>query len=202
MTSLLLVVVALATYEGGIRSGIVSGALLFVYLAYDLSDNSFFDYTHVELERIGSLLFVIPGIIGLVHSLRMRAIQTELERALFLEREQSHQALERRAEELERLVAERTSQLTGSVRSLEELHSQIAHDMRGALIQVLRYAELLKVEHAGHLPPDMENYLARIHANALTMELLISELLKKESKSWQTVARTPLATFVSHGSSS
>jgi light-regulated signal transduction histidine kinase (bacteriophytochrome) len=85
---------------------------------------------------------------------------------------------------------------------LEELHSQIAHDMRGALIQVLRYAELLKVEHAGHLPPDMENYLARIHANALTMELLISELLKKESKSWQTVARTPLATFVSHGSSS
>lgn len=150
VTSLLLLAVAYSTYRGGLRSGAISGLLVFAYLAYDLSDKSFLEYTHVELERIGSLLLVTPGIVALVHSLRLRALYSL---------------------ELERQVAERTADLA-------KLNARIAHDLRGALIQVLRYAELLETESAQGLPEPERRYVGRIRHNARQMDHLVDELLR------------------------
>lgn len=144
VTSLLLLGVAFAAYQGGVRSGALAGAMAFLYLTYDYSGASFFEYDRIDIERMISLTLVIPGIIGLVQSLRLRLVENELE----------------------------------SIRSLQLVSSRIAHDLRGAAIPIIRYAEILKAEPGRPLSDEDALYLERLRHNALQLERLIQELLR------------------------
>jgi len=132
---------------------------------------------------------VIPGVVGLVHTLKMRLVQSELERSLLAERaerrnaeaaqEQRYRQLaEAHTKELERRVAVRTQELAAAITSLEEVSSAIAHDLRNPVRYVAGYAELLNAQLAGRLDPKQQGFLTRIGVNADRIDLLINDLLR------------------------
>src|SRR5215218_9328651 len=79
-------------------------------------------------------------------SLRSRRRQYEV-RELLAERA-------RNAQQLERLVRERTTALQDTVAQLEGFSYSVTHDMRGPLRAITSYAQLLRQEFSGALPEE------------------------------------------------
>lgn len=164
-TSLLLLAVAYAAYRGGIRGGAAAGLMAFLYLTYDFSGARFFEYDRIDVERIISLSLVIPGIIGLVQSLRLRLVENELE----------------------------------SSRRLQHVSSRIAHDLRGSLIPIIRYAEILRARAGEPLTSEDQLFLERLRHNAVRLDGLIDELLKITDQSQQRAPGKTLPSSLSKG---
>lgn len=99
----------------------------------------------------------------------------------------AQQELRRHAGELEKRVAERTARLSETVGELEAFSYSIAHDMRAPLRALQGYGKLLGDEYADKLDDDGRNYLRRITASALRMDLLIQDVLN-----YSKVARAEL----------
>lgn len=62
---------------------------------------------------------------------------------------------------LEQLVEERTAQLRESVAQAQEFSHNIAHDVRGPLVNLRRFLDLVLEEHATDLPAPAREYLTR-----------------------------------------
>ncbi|MET0263636.1 MAG: PAS domain S-box protein [Rariglobus sp.] len=86
---------------------------------------------------------------------------------------------ERRAaqEELERLVAERTAELTESNSQLETLVYSIAHDLRAPLRSMQGFAEMLLEDQGEGGAENTQLYAKRIARAAGTMDALVLDLL-------------------------
>jgi signal transduction histidine kinase len=189
VSSLTVLAVVYATYRDGLESGALSGLFALVYFAFAFSEKRVFDYGRPEIERLTSLALVIPGVVGLVHTLKLRLVQSELERSLLAERaerqnaeaaqEQRYRHLaEAYTKELERRVVVRTQELAAAITSLEEVSSAIAHDLRNPVRYVAGYAELLNAQLAGRLDPQHQSFLTRIGASAGRIDRLINDLLR------------------------
>jgi PAS domain S-box-containing protein len=81
------------------------------------------------------------------------------------------------AENLERLVAERTAALEEKIAEIETFSYSIAHDMRAPLRSMRGFSELLLAEHAPRLDDEGREFLRRIAASALRMDRLIQDIL-------------------------
>jgi PAS domain S-box-containing protein len=81
-------------------------------------------------------------------------------------------------QELERRVAERTAQLTDAVREAESFAYTIAHDLKSPLRAIDGYAALLEKDHGARLDGEGRDYLGKVRRGAVTMGLLIADLLE------------------------
>lgn len=84
----------------------------------------------------------------------------------------SQRRLEKLNEELEQRVAERTKELSNTVRELEQFSYTVAHDLRAPLRALDGYSSLLA--EGG---PESANFLAKVRANVAHMTGLIDGLL-------------------------
>ena len=81
------------------------------------------------------------------------------------------------AAELERVVAERTSQLRETIIELEGFSYSISHDMRAPLRAMQSYAQYLVDEYGGKLDEQGVNYLHQIMRSAVRLDRLIQDVL-------------------------
>jgi PAS domain S-box-containing protein len=81
------------------------------------------------------------------------------------------------ADELERLVRERTEKLRETVADLEGFSYSVAHEMRSPLRGMQGFARILLDEHAGALDGVARGHLAQIASSAARMDLLIQDVL-------------------------
>jgi len=79
--------------------------------------------------------------------------------------------------DLERRVAERTSELREALKELEAFSYTIAHDLRAPLRAMGGFSQALLEDHAPRLDENGRDYLARIADSAKRMDRLILELL-------------------------
>ena len=85
--------------------------------------------------------------------------------------------LQKRADNLEAKVTERTASLKETIGVLEAFSYSIVHDMRAPLRSMQGYASILLTEHQAELGTDARLYLGRIGASALRMDQLIQDVL-------------------------
>jgi PAS domain S-box-containing protein len=89
---------------------------------------------------------------------------------------QAQTKLAQHAADLENTVAERTARLRETVHELQTLSYSIAHDMRGPLRAMGAFAEIL-LEDSSALPPEAQDYCARIFKGAARLDRLIQDAL-------------------------
>jgi PAS domain S-box-containing protein len=97
--------------------------------------------------------------------------------ALALDRWRLLQEAMQRANELETRVAERTTRLEESMKSLEGLLYHVAHDLRAPLRAMHSFTQLLLDDYAPNLDARGEDYAQRIAEASGKMDALIGDLL-------------------------
>ena len=113
-----------------------------------------------------------------MHRANGRAIKTIREREEAEEAmRQARNELARANEDLERKVQQRTAHLNETIRSLERICYNIAHDLRAPTRSMQGFAQILLDEHSGKLDNTAREYLQRISASAERNDALILDLL-------------------------
>ena len=100
----------------------------------------------------------------------------------FLEREMAERQhadaeLRRLNDELERRVAERTTQLEAANKELEAFSYSVSHDLRAPLRAVVGFSKLLVEDHGPHIDEEARRKLDVIQSEAQRMGVLIDDLL-------------------------
>ncbi|HHY86800.1 MAG TPA: DUF4118 domain-containing protein [Verrucomicrobia bacterium] len=90
---------------------------------------------------------------------------------------EAKEELGRANQDLERKVQARTAHLNETIRSLERICYNIAHDLRGPNRTMQGFAEVLMTEYASSLDPTAREYLSRIANAAARNDSLILDLL-------------------------
>jgi PAS domain S-box-containing protein len=80
-------------------------------------------------------------------------------------------------ETLERLVAERTAELTATNKQLEAFVYSIAHDLRAPLRSMQGFSAMLAEEEAANLSETGRDYAHRINKSSRYMDALLTDLL-------------------------
>lgn len=104
------------------------------------------------------------------------------------------QAIERKRveEELERRVAERTTELAASNRELEAFSYSVSHDLRAPLRAIDGFSAALLEEHAEQLDSAGTALLERVRVNTRSMKQLIDALLGLARVTRSEVQRQPI----------
>ncbi|HTP24959.1 MAG TPA: ATP-binding protein, partial [Anaeromyxobacteraceae bacterium] len=89
-----------------------------------------------------------------------------------------HQADRRRAEDLERRVAERTIELTAVNRELEAFSYSVSHDLRAPLRAMDGFSQVLLEDYADRVDDAGKDYLRRIRAACQRLSQLIDDLIQ------------------------
>jgi PAS domain S-box-containing protein len=93
------------------------------------------------------------------------------------ERKQTQEALRQLNENLERRVAERTSELIATNQELEAFSYSVAHDLRTPLRAIDGFSRMLLEDHADQIDEEGHSYLQRIITANQRMSSLIDDLL-------------------------
>ncbi|HWF18101.1 MAG TPA: ATP-binding protein, partial [Verrucomicrobiae bacterium] len=126
-------------------------------------------------------LFNISVGITLIEVLRRNYLRMKLEvakrKASEAQLMEAKAELGRHAETLEWMVAERTSKLEASLKSIEGMVYHIAHNLRAPLRAMSGFANLLQEEYGSKLDDQGKEYTRRIAAASRQMDELIADLL-------------------------
>jgi PAS domain S-box-containing protein len=127
----------------------------------------------------------------------VNAYQTEPGRfaAVFFdttERKRAQEELSRLNADLEKRVAERTSQLASVIKELEAFSYSVSHDLRAPLRSIDGFSQALLEDYGDQIPDEGRNYLDRVRAAAQRMALLIDDLLALSRVTRTPVARKPV----------
>lgn len=93
------------------------------------------------------------------------------------ERKQREQTLQDRVADLERQLAERTTELEEQIEDHQMFANAASHDLHGPLRTMRGYAQALLDNHAGTMDPPARKFAAQIVDEATAMEALIVRLL-------------------------
>jgi PAS domain S-box-containing protein len=153
------------------------------------------DGTWVFYQYIFSPIFDENGeVIAIAGTTRDTTERKQTELALNAAREE----LQRHAETLEDMVAERTARLQETIGELEAFSYSVSHDMRAPLRAMQGYADALINDCAPQLDEEARNYLLRIRKNAERLELLVRDILtySRVAKENIRLAPVPLEAFL------
>ena len=95
--------------------------------------------------------------------------------------------IERHADRLEQVVADRTSELRATISELEGFSYSVSHDMRAPLRAMQSYSQYLIDEYGGKLDEKGVNYLQQIMRSAVRLDRLIQDVL-----SYTRILHSPL----------
>jgi PAS domain S-box-containing protein len=99
--------------------------------------------------------------------------------------------LKRYRQNLERLVAERTAELSATNKQLEAFVYSIAHDLRAPLRSMQGFSAMLADEEATRLSVVGKDYAQRINKSARFMDALLTDLLAFARITQQRIQLTP-----------
>jgi PAS domain S-box-containing protein len=105
---------------------------------------------------------------------------------------EAQQKLRRHAEDLKRMVAERTRELQKTVAELEHFSYSITHDMRAPLRAMRGFSSLLLEGFAETLPSLAQDFLKRISLSADRMDQLIVDALDYSKAMQDELLLTPV----------
>jgi len=108
--------------------------------------------------------------------IRLEALQVALKRAE--ERMTLRRRLREYAEDLERLVEERTRELQKKNEELEQFVYTVSHDLKAPVVAIEGFTALLMEMYGDRLDDQGRRYLERVRKNALHMEQMIGDLLE------------------------
>lgn len=161
--------VALATYKGGWRAGVLAIPIseLLVVTVIDPIRHTGTDTFFADLSRVSMFLVCCGVIIGL-----MSALQTERNRLA-----DAQETLQDINKVLERRVTVRTEELVRAHGELQALTHSVAHDVRAPLRAIISNSVLLQREYADKIDQDGLDMLERQRQNALRLSALIDDML-------------------------
>ncbi len=108
------------------------------------------------------------------------------------ERKFAERAIKRLNTELERRVAERTSQLSAALNELESFSYSVSHDLRAPLRAIEGYSAILGSDYGDKLDEDAKELLRRVRAAVHRMGQLIDDLLTLSRVSRKELERRPV----------
>ncbi len=94
------------------------------------------------------------------------------------DRRLAERELRRHREDLERIVAERTNQLTRANAELESFSYSVSHDLRAPLRSIDGFSAIIVEECGDHLSAKAQDCIGRVRAAAQRMGRLIDEMLE------------------------
>ncbi|WP_374260251.1 PAS domain S-box protein [Zoogloea sp.] len=108
------------------------------------------------------------------------------------ERKFAERAIKRLNTELERRVAERTSQLSAALNELESFSYSVSHDLRAPLRAIEGYSAILGSDYGDKLDDEAKELLRRVRAAVHRMGQLIDDLLTLSRVSRKELERRPV----------
>jgi signal transduction histidine kinase len=197
--------VTVTTWFAGSGPGLASAVM-----GYLVTDIFFFSGGGFGADPFGALIYLSVTLTivlfgGSLHQAQKRAEraatearhrQHELEQEV-MQRKKAEEALRLAQEklrdhtvDLERLVAERTANLSETIRSLEGFCYSIAHDLRAPIRAMQGYATVLAEEAS--LSDAARDYTHRIRRASLRMDQLVHDLLLYGRLTHEAVERSPV----------
>lgn len=156
---------------------------------------------HNRLIGILELALDSPGILPEEHLTMARQVAGQL--AIAIHHARLHERTRRHVTELERRVAERTTELREINTELEAFAHSISYDLREPLAVIHGLAQALEEDYAGRLPSPGRDYLQRIMVTIQHMDTLIQDLLDysrlgRAELSMQSISLGPVIEDVLH----
>lgn len=141
---------------------------------------------------ISSLLIVVIGLLQKYAFAQRELLARLSEKSRRLEEnaarlQASESQLAAHADDLERLVAERTAKLQETVAELESFSYTVSHDLRSPLRTMQGFAHLLIEDYGDRLDAQGCDYLARIDRAAQRLDMMIHDVL-----SYSSLGRAPI----------
>ena len=106
---------------------------------------------------------------------------------------EAEQRLRNLNQELERRVAERTTQLSQANQELEAFSYSVSHDLKAPLRGIDGYSQLLVDDYGDRLDADGRQFVQRIRQGVQQMGALISDLLEYSRMERRDMAQEPVA---------
>jgi light-regulated signal transduction histidine kinase (bacteriophytochrome) len=138
----------------------------------------------VSTVRAGAQDYLVKGQVAgnlLARTMRYAIERHQVRHELESSEQQLRAALEQIRilnQDLERRVADRTSELAAAYQELEAFTYSVSHDLRAPLRHVTGFAQMLAEETGGQLSPTARDYLERIQQRAVQMGAMVDDLLK------------------------
>ncbi len=108
------------------------------------------------------------------------------------DRQRAIEEIQKRNQELEARVAERTAQLESSNRALESFAYTVSHDLRAPLRTVDGFGQMLVQDHAERLDPKGRDLVQRMRNATVRMGHLMDALLELSRVSRLEIRREPI----------
>ncbi len=183
--AILLLVVVFSAFIGGLRSGLVTALIAWLYFVYFFSiPGQPFHHTEENLRRVIVWAVTTPVMVIMVGVLKRhaeRALEISKENAILTEqiteRTRAEQVIRLLNAELEQRVAHRTAQLEAANKELESFAYTVAHDLRAPLITINGFSRVLLEDYASALGDEAQGYLRQVGENVRRMGELIDDLL-------------------------
>lgn len=147
-----------------------------------------------EAKELGRWFDVYAFRLGETESRKVAILFTNITERKRAEEElqRAQKRLANRADQLEHMVAERTSELTRTNRQLETFIYSIAHDLRAPLRSMQGFSEMLVEEAGSGLSESALDCANRINAAAQAMDAILRDLIAFSGIAGQQIELVPL----------